>query len=155
MLTLRFTRVSPTHHRLDIVRTNGSSESVELDSKSFLHHDFLHYAVESQARLAHSFFGRLAAGSSYADLTAQGASLEGELLTTERVVGPLTTLMQGRMEIAAFRAGIENMYQALGEPAPAWVTDAFVSAVAVRYRALTGQWNATPFGQPMELKFQL
>jgi hypothetical protein len=155
MLTLRFTRLSPTHHRLEILRSNGPSESADLETKSFLFHDLLHFAVETEARLANSFFGSLAAGKSYAELGANDAPLAGELLTTERIVGPLTSLVQGRTDVASFRAGFANMYEALGEPVPAFVTEAFVAAVAARYRALAGQWKATPFGQAMELKFQL
>jgi hypothetical protein len=155
MITLRFTRLSPTHHRLEILRPGGVSESAELETKSFLFHDFLHFAVETEARLATSFFGNLAAGKSYAALGAKDAPLAGELLTTERIVGPLTSLVQGRTDPASFRAGVANMYEALDEPVPSFVTEAFVAAVTERYRALAGQWKATPFGQAMELKFQL
>jgi hypothetical protein len=154
-LTLRFTRLSPTHHRLEVLRDGGRAESAELETKSFLFHDFLHFAVETEARLANSFFGNLAAGKGYADLAARNAPLAGELLTTERIVGPLTSVVQGKADPASFRAGLANMYEALGEPVPAFVTEAFVTAVAARCRALLGQWKATPFGAAMELKFQI
>lgn len=153
-LTLRLTRLSPTHHRLDILRRDGTRESAELETRSFLFHDLLHFAVESEARLAHSFFGTLAAGKTYAELSAQGTPLSGELLTTERIVGPMTSVVQGKVDPAAFRAGLANLYEALGEPIPAFVSDDFVAAVTARYRALLGRWNATAFGQTMELKFE-
>jgi hypothetical protein len=155
MLTLRFTRLSPTHHRLDIVRADGTSESAELETRSFLFHDLLHFTVESHASLAHSFFGSLAAGKSYAELAAKDASLAGELLTTERIVGPMTSFVQGKMDASALRIGLANMYEALGEPVPGFVTDTFIAAVAGQTRALMGQWKATPFGQTMELKFHI
>ena len=155
MLTLRFTRRSPTHHRLEIVRADGTSESAELEPRSFLFHDLLHFAVESEARLAHSFFGSLAAGQSYAALAATDAPLTGELLTTERIVGPMTSFVQGKMDVTALRAGFANMYEGLGEPLPRFVTDTFIAAVADHTRALMGQWKATPFGHAMELKFHI
>jgi hypothetical protein len=155
MITLRFTRLSPTHHRLDIVRPNGGRESVELETKSFLFHDLIHFAVETEARLGDSFFGKLAAGQTYAQVTAKGVPLSGEVLNTERVIGPLTGVVRGDVEVGAFQAGLENMFGALGEPVPGFVTDNFVTAVCERYRALVGQWKSTPFGQTMELKFQV
>ena len=35
------------------------------------------------------------------------------------------------------------------------LTETFIAAVVEHYRALVGQWNATPFGQPMELRFAI
>lgn len=155
MITLRFTRLSPTHHRLDIERPGGARESVELETKSFLFHDLLHFAVEIEARLGESFFGSLAAGRSYAQVTATGVTLSGEVLNTERVIGLLTGVVRGDGDVASFLAGLENMFSALGEPMPGFVTEDFVAAVCERYRALAGQWKATPFGQAMELEFRI
>jgi hypothetical protein len=152
-LTLRLTRLSPTHHRLDILRAGAAPESVELDTKSFLVHDLLHFAVETEANLAHAFFGCLAAGQSYAGLAAAGAPRGGELLTAERIVGPMTSVVRGTVAPGAFRTGLANLYDALGEPLPAFITEEFVAAVLAHYRALAGRWKATPFGQAMELRF--
>ena len=102
-----------------------------------------------------SFFGGLAAGKTYAELSRRGAPLTGEILTTERIVGALMPVVRGKADPASFRAGLVNLYEALGEPVPAFVTDDFVAAVAARYRALLGRWEATPFGREMELKFEV
>jgi len=51
-LVVRLTRVSPTHHRFAFGRADGSGESLELETKSCLFHDLLHFAVETEAQLA-------------------------------------------------------------------------------------------------------
>ena len=97
LLTLRFTRVSPTHHRFEYRRADGTGEAIEMETRSLLHHDLLHYAVESEAGLKGSFYGILAKIGGYEELTvAGGTALGGEIAITERVVGALTGALQGR-----------------------------------------------------------
>ena len=57
MLTICFTRTSNQRHRLDIVREGGACESRELETRSTLVHDLVHFAVETEARLTRSFYG--------------------------------------------------------------------------------------------------
>src|SRR5262245_27424857 len=92
-------KISDSKHRLEIVRDDGSRESVELASRSFLLHDFLHYAVETRAGLKASFWGMLAAGKTLADVheamagadaAARAELMRGEAAITEAVAGVLT-----------------------------------------------------------------
>jgi hypothetical protein len=50
-LKLRFTRVSPTRHRLEYRREDGTGEAIAMETKSLLVHDLVHFAVESEAGL--------------------------------------------------------------------------------------------------------
>src|SRR5437588_8559791 len=95
-LTVRFTRVSPTHHRFEYRCESGEWKSVLLETRSTLEHDLIHYALEREANLTHSFYGSLAASQSYAALTANGMAMAGqtELRQTERIVGVLTAAMR-------------------------------------------------------------
>jgi hypothetical protein len=154
-LTLRFTRVSPTHHRFDYRREDGTGEALEIETRSFLFHDLLHYAVESEAQLKGSFYGVLGRIGGYEELTvAGGAALGGEIAITERVVGALTgALRDDALGDAAFVAQVNEYLEIYEERAPRWSTRAFIAAVRERMRQLMGRWNATSFGETMELRF--
>lgn len=155
-LTLRFTRLSPTHHRFEYRRTDGTGETLEMESRSLLLHDLLHYAVESEAGLRGSFYGILGKIGGYEELSvAGGAALGGEIAITERVVGALTgALQQGDLDADAFAAQVCEYLDLYEERAPRWFTPAFTGAVRERMRQLTGRWKATPFGEAMELVFE-
>lgn len=155
-LTLRFTRLSPTHHRFEYRRADGTGEAIEMESRSLLLHDLLHYAVESEAALKGSFYGILDKVGGYEELSvAGGAALGGEIAITERVVGALTGAMQqDDLDAEAFAAQVREYLDLYEERAPRWFNPAFTSAVRERMRELTGRWKATPFGETMELVFE-
>jgi len=155
-LALRFTRVSPTHHRFEYRREDGTGEAVEMETRSLLFHDLLHYAVESEARLKGSFYGILGRIGGYEELSlAGGAALGGEVAITERVVGALTgALKDEELDDAAFVAEVADFLEVYDERAPRWLTPAFIGAVRERMRQLLGRWKATPFGETLELMFE-
>ncbi|ANP47475.1 hypothetical protein [Candidatus Viadribacter manganicus] len=64
-MIVRFTRLNPTHQRLDVERDDGSREGRELETHSTLVHDLVHFALESGGGLSQGFFGALARGASY------------------------------------------------------------------------------------------
>jgi hypothetical protein len=154
-LALRFTRLSPTHHRFEYRRDDGSGEAIELETKSFLFHDLLHYAVESEAGLKGSFYGILGKIGGYEELSVNGgAALGGEIAITERVVGALTgALQRDDLDEAAFVAEVNEYLDFFEERAPRWFTLPFIAAVRERMRQLMGRWKATPSGETMELQF--
>jgi hypothetical protein len=154
-LTLRFTRVSPTHHRFEYRRQDGSGEAIEMETQSFLFHDLLHYAVESEAGLRGSFYGILGRIGGYEELSvAGGAALGGEIAITERVVGALAGALQDEdLDAEAFVVQVTEYLDIYEERAPRWFKPAFIAAVRERMRQLLGRWKATPFGETMELEF--
>ena len=156
-LALRFTRVSPTHHRFEYRRADGTGETVEMETRSLLFHDLLHYAVESEAGLRGSFYGILGKIGGYEELSlAGGAALGGEIAITERVVGALSgALRDDDQDDVAFVAEVSRFLDIDDVRAPRWLTPVFVAAVRERMRQLTGRWNATPVGQTMALAFEI
>jgi hypothetical protein len=154
-LSLRFTRVSPTHHRFEYRRADGSGEAIEMETRSLLFHDLLHLAVESEAALKGSFYGILGKIGGYEELSvAGGAALGGEIAITERIVGALTGALQDEaLDGEAFVARVTEYLDIYDERAPRWFTPAFVLAVRERMRQLMGRWKATPFGETLELGF--
>jgi hypothetical protein len=154
-LTLRFTRVSPTHHRFQYRRADGTGEAIAMETRPLLFHDLLHLAVESEAGLKGSFYGILGKIGGYEELqVAGGAALGGEIAITERIVGALTGALQDEaLDSKAFVEQVTEYLDICDERAPRWFTPAFVLAVRERMRQLLGRWKATPFGETLELSF--
>jgi hypothetical protein len=153
VLTLRFTRLSPAHHRFEYRRADGSGEVLELETRSFLVHDLLHYAVESEAGLRGSFYGLLDRIGGYAELSVSVGGLGGEAQLTEMIVGPLTSTLDSELDADALISAISGYFDDMDLRPPRWFTPAFVAAVRERMRRLEGQWKATPFGEAMVLTF--
>jgi hypothetical protein len=159
-ITLR--KISDQRHGLEIIRNDGSRDAVELASRSFLIHDFLHYAVETRARLEASFWGMLASGKSFKDVhesfamvpaADRAALLQSEAAVTEAIVGALTAVVQERAHAKAAIAGLTHLFEAQERAMPAWLTVAFVDGVREHMRRLRGQWHAVPFGGEMVIEF--
>jgi len=153
-LILRFTRTSPTHHRFEYVRADGSGEALELETRAFLIHDLLHFAVESEAGLRGSFYGLLDRVGGYAELSVSAGGLGGEVQLTEMIVGPLSAALDGEIDLDAFVGGVSRYFEDMDLRPPSWFTPGFVAAVRERMRQLIGQWKATPFGETMALTFE-
>lgn len=140
------TKISEERHRLDIVRSDGSAEGRELDTRSFLVHDLAHFAVEQQAHLEGGFWGSLAAGLSFDGLAA---SPEGdERWRAERLAAPFQTLWRVRNE-PAFAARRAHYIDQLD------VDDIFVDGALARMHHLWGRWKATRFRSVLELHWAL
>ena len=153
-LTIRLTRISPTHHRFEYVRADGTGEALELVTREFLTHDLVHFAVESEAGLRGSFYGLLDKVGGYAELTLAGQALGGEAQLTEMVVGPLQNAISPELDAAAIADRISTFMRDMDLRPPRWLTGAFIDAVRERLRRLQGEWKATPFGGTMELVFE-
>jgi hypothetical protein len=145
-----FRKVSDERHSLDIVRDGGRSESVECETRSYLAHDLLHYAVEIEAGVGSGFWGRLAAGSTLAEMNDRTKAMDSEMAGIEQVVGALSGTIKKRSP-AETVAGMTGFAASLGATLPDWLTETFVVAVQERMRELLGRWKATPYGGTFEL----
>lgn len=166
-MLIRLTKLSDRRHRLEVVRADRTREAVELETRSFLLHDFIHYAVESEAELRDSFWGGLAGGRTMAELYAAmkeatrddiekamaTAAATTETATTEAVVGVFTGLAQGRSTPDETLEGVGRLFEAQQRAVPPWLTLAFAERVKERLRHLTGEWRALPYGETMELTY--
>jgi hypothetical protein len=142
------TRVSDSEHRFEIERADGSSESAVLNTRSFLVHDLVHFAVESELQETQAFYGLLAAGRPLAEINdRENPPSEPALMRIEALVGPLQSLCQGRGD----RGAILAYFQQVNTPVEA----AFVDAVLERMRQLLGHWRGTPFPESMRLEWRV
>lgn len=155
MLTIELTKISPTHHHFAYTRVDNTGEILELETKTFLFHDLLHFAVETEARLANSFYGTLAKNGVYADFKNENQNMDisGEAGMTEKIVGSLTGTLKNNLSPQEFLSSMKNWLDATGEQTPPWLTEDFVLRIQERMRKLLGQWNGTPFGKTMKLNF--
>ncbi|HEY3796942.1 MAG TPA: hypothetical protein VGL58_01190 [Caulobacteraceae bacterium] len=156
-LTLRFTRLSPTHHRFEYRRADGTGEAVDTETEGQLRHDLMHYVVEREARLRGSFYGILDKIGGYEELSvAGGAALGGEVALTERVVAALTdALADETFDDTALVAQVAEFLEIYDEPPPRWFNRALVLAAIAAVRDLEARWEATGVGEELELTLEL
>lgn len=151
-MNIRLTKLTNDRHRLELVRADGTRESATLATRSYLVHDLLHLAVESEAALATGFWGCLAAGRTLSDMNDRSGQAMGdasaELLVVEQIVGVLTAATKGAAP-AEVLAALARWTEAEGRALPAWLDEPFIGRAQHRWRALMGHWRATPFGQTM------
>ncbi len=137
-----FCKLSDDRHVVRVQRDDGTSESVELDSRSFLRHDLAHYAVESELGLSGGVWGSVARGGSLA-----GPGLDGDdMAVAERLSGPAQTMMRTKADAA-------EIQQVLSRVAPSLATPELAQRLHDRLRALAGHWAATPYGGEMTLRW--
>lgn len=155
-MLLRFTKLDDRRHVL-AVEVAGRAERVELETRSTLHHDLTHLAVEELAPVTGGFFVALAAGTALDDVArqAQEGWLAGtDAMRVERAVAVLQRLAKVDEDPAALHARIVASLAVQDEAPPDWFTPALVAGVRERLRALVGRWRATPYGGTMEVAWE-
>jgi len=155
-MLIRFTRLDDKRHALEIVRADGSSERVELETKSLWLHDLTHYAVEAEAGIQDGFWGLLASGKTLAEMNDRtGKGIEGyaeRMGAVEMLVGAVSGALSG-VPLESVSENIKGYFEHLGRGGsfPAWLTSEYIGRVHGRMRSLVGHWNGTPFGDTMEI----
>jgi len=148
---IRLAKISDERHALEIERAGGASERVELETRSTLQHDFLHYAVEAEAGLDGGFWGSLARGATLERLNDRMQTpMSPELAEIEQVVGALHGGTKGQSAVQLI-AGMRRFAQALGQGLPAWLSETMLAGALERLRQVQGRWRATPYGGTLEL----
>ena len=133
-------KLSDQRHEVRVTRGDGTEESVELDSRSFLRHDLAHFAVELELGLEAGVWGSVARGGS---LTGEG--LDGaDMVLAETVSGPMQTMMRTRATVTEIR-------DVLARVAPEVASPDLAARIHQRLRALAGHWADTPYGGEMVL----
>ncbi len=133
-----FTKISDDEHRVNIIRHDHSEEEIILNSRSFLHHDFAHLAIELELPLASAYWGSVAAGA-----TLDGKTLTGkEIIIAESLAGPFQTLIRNNDGIDAYQAILDNIQPSLS-------SRELAESIHERVRQLLGKWRATAYGKTM------
>lgn len=144
-LSIEIVKLSDERHRLTVRRSDGTEEGAELETRSFLLHDLVHYAVEAESGIDDGFWGLLARGVSMEALSdhTMEKPLGPGIALAERLVGPFQSLWNGRLERALY------FEHALG--VATFVDDAWLDRVGERLRRLTGAWRAVPVSHALAL----
>jgi hypothetical protein len=59
-----FTKLSDERHGVQVNRVDGTLDQIELNTRSFLRHDFAHFAVEAEVPIRFGYWGSVADGVS-------------------------------------------------------------------------------------------
>ena len=155
-MQIRLTRLTNERHRIEFVRDDGTREAHELETRSALLHDLVHYAVETEAGLRASFYGRLASGETYEALMAVPPT-SFEAMQTEHVVvrvqGIAKADIWSDVDPESFAQLIAASFRSVDHEPPRWLNGDLIVRVRERLRRVQGQWRATPFHQTLALEF--
>ena len=155
-MQIRFTRLTNERHRLEFIRADGTSETHELETRSTLLHDLVHFAVETEAQPKASFYGRLASGTTYETLLIEPPT-SPEAMQTEVVVGRIQGIAKNDawsgIDPISLAESMAASFRAVGQEPPVWLTGELLVRVRERLRRVQGQWRATPFRQTLALEF--
>ena len=139
-MKIRFAKLSDEEHRVEVIRRDGSVESATLNTRSFLRHDFAHFATESCVRLESGYWGMVAAGASLAGDEIRGPQAQ----LAEALAAPVQTLMR-------VDADLDRYQQTLAYVLPDRDCTELAQQVKDCAKKLEGHWRATPYGDSMEI----
>lgn len=137
------TKISSEEHKVEILRQDGSKESTILNSRSFLRHDFAHFAVEAEVPIKLGYWGFVASGGS---LSGEGIAGK-DIALAETLSGPVQTLMR-------IDAVLDRYFALLQRTLPQLASLELAERIFNRARSLTGHWRATPFGNSMSITWE-
>lgn len=159
------TKISDEVHAVTITRRDGTTERVELNTRSFLRHDLAHFTVELELGLTGGVWGSVARGGSLS-----GDGLDGsDMNLAESLAGPVQTLMRTEADVATIRAVLAqaapdvlandatandptaNGPTSGGPASDNRGADDLAERIHERLRQLRGHWKATPYGADMHL----
>jgi len=143
-MDILFTKISDQEHALTVRRQDGSTDSVVLNSRSFLRHDLAHLAVELELPLARGFWGSVAKGQALGGKEFKGGP---ELALAEALSGPVQTLLRTK-------ADSEPFLDVLNRICPEKASWDLAARIRERGRRLQGHWQATPYGDDMRVRWE-
>lgn len=155
VMEIFLTKLTNDTHSFEIVRDDGSRERLELETKSYLTHDLLHYAIEGSAGIVSGVWGTIAGGTTLAELNNREMVHERstDIGVVEMLAGALTPLTKGERIDEERVQYLQNYVRESGTTPPPWFTYQLIVDVEERMRRLLGQWRATPFREPMNLSW--
>ena len=155
-MVIRLHKISPHRHLLEVVGEGGSKR--ELDTRSFLRHDLMHWCIEQRGGIDRALFGALGRGEPLGamsmppgDASAVTPSHATEMLVTEMLVGMMQGAELRNADPDEFVVTAREWFALQGQPAPPFLDAAFVRSVLADYRRLHGQWSSLRIGGVLEL----
>lgn len=155
---IEITKISSTHHILRCTREDGSVHEAELESKTYLIHDFTHLAYEQTAGLTDSFWGSLAKGKPFDELRKENDPTtvhpdNNEITQTEMIVGPLQGIMQGKRQPEELIEGLTNLFNAYNTTIPEHLTVDLINQTQTVFKTYLGEYNSLEIGEKMVIEW--
>ncbi|MBK8096198.1 MAG: hypothetical protein IPK26_03780 [Planctomycetes bacterium] len=141
-MQFRLHKLTPHRHLLLVQRDDGTTTRDELDSRSFVRHDLMHWCFENRAGITDAFLGQGAAPTT----TSQAYAV------TEVLVGMLQGVAGREVDPQQFVDRAAEYLPSQGHVLPPFVDAAFVRAVLAHWQRLYGQWQSLRVGGILELR---
>ncbi|MEM8924765.1 MAG: hypothetical protein AAGD35_14780 [Actinomycetota bacterium] len=129
---------------MSVVRIDGSSEAVTVETRSMLAHDLAHLATESTLATDDGFFGRVAAGAPlhgrWDDLPPESVDA---LMVVESVAARVQGLWSADLPAERWADALDGLHPGLDRRRSGEIHE--------RLRRLHGRWQATSFDGAMVL----
>jgi hypothetical protein len=135
-----FSKISDARHAVTVTRADGTTETREAESRSFLRHDLAHFAIELELPIRKGYWGCVASGAALGGDGVAGSDAQ----LAESLAGPIQTLFRMDAGLETYEALLEEHASRNGDPHLA-------IRVYERIRQLRGYWKSTPYGGQMEL----
>ncbi len=157
-----FTKTNHERHELALVRDDGTREvASDLETRSYLRHDFMHYVVEKEAGLKHSFYGSVVAGKTFADMRMDAHAqnrespnrLVGEGGLTELIVASLQGAQKEGFSVDELLTQLPGYLKVQGFDTPAYLTRDFVERATKAFAYLLKRYDGLKTGEALTLTF--
>jgi hypothetical protein len=134
------------------LRPDGTSEFADL-GPGLPHHDLAHFAVEREWNLRQGFFGKIAGGCTFAQLSDKNVikNLGPEAAQAEVLTRALQSLSTGACTTEQF-ADLVNTELAHWHMPTIPVTPAMVLGASARFKALLDRFDALGDGESLQLE---
>jgi hypothetical protein len=158
-LLVRFTKRPDGNVILRCTRPDDSVTWERYDKQAgfFVHHDLIHFAVETVLGLRQGFYGLLASGWNITDTTGKGdrGPIPAASVIAEHAVGLFTLERAGSSPKFTAEVFNEQMEQLIGRPLDSKFNDRQLETVRDRISDLHRQWAGVPAGSSLDLTFSL
>ena len=146
-MIINFIKVNHKTYRLECIINDEILYQKDLESRSMLRHDLMHYLIEHHANLKESFFGTI---------KYRIPTNEEEILQTEKIVA----ILQNTNKIPNFLAesifeNIRNSYNLQHIVLPQYINKSFITKVCKEYFFNIKKWEemTTGLNSKIEMSF--
>jgi hypothetical protein len=136
---------------MTFVRDDGSTTARSV-SPLFVHHELMHYAVESALKLDRGLFGLIASGRGAEDFDAAARNwLPLEAHHAEVIVGALEAEAYQSAHAADFAENVRAICNDVGVPVPPEIEPDRLDAIRARFESLAREWSSLRPGETLDL----
>lgn len=147
-MTIEFLKINHQFHEVKVTRKNAATSRVRLETKTYFLHDICHFFVEKELNYKNGFWGMLAQGYDFTELSGKENVMTEELRFIEQIVGPVQMMVSGHINSTYFKEVPEYLDTKLLE-------NFSVEEVVDKIKECLLQWNKLSFGQSLSLQFEV